>query len=113
MSNKVYQLHDENGNGILPMTVADAVACGHQSLTQVLMKLLGKLDEIQQQINNLSESNNEKLTQLITDVADLKERMNYEVIWIVFYKWIKDGGWKFPILFYFFHNEIHFVQYNL
>ena len=80
MSNKVYQLHDENGNGILPMTVADAVACGNQSLTQVLMKLLRKLDEIQQQINNLSESTNDKFTQLITDVADLKERMNYEVV---------------------------------
>lgn len=80
MSNKVYQLHDENGNGILPMTVADAVACGNQSLTQVLMKLLGKLDEIQQQINNLSDSSNEKFTQLLTDVADLKERMNYEVV---------------------------------
>ena len=62
------------------MTVADAVACGNQSLTQVLMKLLGKLDEIQQQINNLSESNNEKFTKLIADVADLKERMNYEVV---------------------------------
>ena len=80
MSNKVYQLHDENGNGILPMTVADAVACGNQSLTQVLMKLLRKLDEIQQQINNLSESTNDKFTQLISDVADLKERMNYEVV---------------------------------
>ena len=80
MSNKVYQLHDENGNGILPMTVADAVACGNQSLTQVLMKLLGKLDEIQQQINNLSESTNDKFTQLLSDVADLKERMNYEVV---------------------------------
>ena len=80
MSNKVYQLHDENGNGILPMTVADAVACGNQSLTQVLMKLLGKLDEIQQQINNLSESTNEKFTQLLSDVADLKERINYEVV---------------------------------
>ena len=85
MSNKVYQLHDENGNGILPMTVADAVACGNQSLTQVLMKLLGKLDEIQQQINNLSESTNDKFTQLIADVADLKERMNYEVVWFIFY----------------------------
>ena len=62
------------------MTVADAVACGNQSLTQVLMKLLGKLDEIQQQINNLSDSSNEKFTQLLTDVADLKERMNYNVI---------------------------------
>ena len=80
MSNKVYQLHDENGNGILPMTVADAVACGNQSLTQVLMKILGKLDEIQQQVNNLSELSNDKLTQLLTDVADLKERMNYNVI---------------------------------
>ena len=80
MSNKVYQLHDENGNGILPMTVADAVACGSQSLTQVLMKLLGKLDGIQQQINNLSESSNDKFTQLLSDVADLKERMNYEVV---------------------------------
>ena len=80
MSNKVYQLHDENGNGILPMTVADAVACGNQSLTQVLMKILGKLDEIQQQVNNLSELSNDKLTQLLTDVADLKERMNYEVV---------------------------------
>lgn len=80
MSNKVYQLHDENGNGILPMTVADAVACGNQSLTQVLTKMLGKLDEIQQQVNNLSELSNDKLTQLLTDVADLKERMNYETI---------------------------------
>ena len=62
------------------MTVADAVACGNQSLTQVLMKLLGKLDEIQQQINNLSETSGEKLTQLLSDVADLKERMNYEVV---------------------------------
>ena len=42
--------------------------------------MLGKLDEIQQQINNLSASSDEKLTQLIADVADLKERMNYEVI---------------------------------
>ena len=42
--------------------------------------MLGKLDEIQQQVNNLSELSNEKLTQLLTDVADLKERMNYEAI---------------------------------
>ena len=100
MSNKVYQLHDENGNGILPMTVADAVACGNQSLTQVLMKLLGKLDEIQQQINNLSESNNEKFTKLIADVADLKERMNYEVVRFIFIMY-KGWGQKIPILFYF------------
>ena len=53
---KIYQLKNEEGQQILPVTVTDAVAAGQQSLTAVLNYLNNVDSSISNTINNLNSS---------------------------------------------------------
>lgn len=73
---KIYQLKNEEGQQILPVTVTDAVAAGRQSLTTVLNYLNDTDTSISNTINNLVSVVEEMNRQHKTDIATLKNQIN-------------------------------------
>ena len=73
---KIYQLKNEEGQQILPVTVTDAVAAGQQSLTEVLKYLNNVDSNISNTLNNLVSVVEEMEKQHKTDIATLKNQIN-------------------------------------
>ena len=73
---KIYQLKNEEGQQILPVTVTDAVAAGKQSLTTVLNYLNNVDSSISNTLNNLVSVVEEMEKQHKTDIATLKNQIN-------------------------------------
>ena len=73
---KIYQLKNEEGQHILPVTVTDAVAAGKQSLTAVLNYLNNVDSSISNTLNNLVSVVEEMEKQHKTDIATLKNQIN-------------------------------------
>lgn len=73
---KIYQLKNEEGQQILPVTVTDAVAAGQQSLTEVLNYLNNVDSSISITLNNLVSVVEEMEKQHKTDIESLKNQIN-------------------------------------
>lgn len=73
---KIYQLKNEEGQQILPVTVTDAVAAGQQSLTEVLKYLNNVDSSISITLNNLVSVVEEMEKQHKTDIESLKNQIN-------------------------------------
>ena len=73
---KIYQLKNEEGQQILPVTVTDAVAAGQQSLTEVLNYLNNVDSSISITLNNLVSVIEEMEKQHKTDIESLKNQIN-------------------------------------
>ena len=73
---RIYQLKNEEGQQILPVTVTDAVAAGQQSLTEVLKYLNNVDSSISNTLNNLVSVVEEMEKQHKTDIETLKKQID-------------------------------------